>query len=70
MNTRDRIIKAIKHFNAMYDNQVNLSSEAAIEGLAELVHNAVLKQMHFDNTGTYNDQQLELFSNNDPLEHK
>lgn len=66
MNTRDRIITAIKKFNEQYNNQVNLASEGAILELAELVHDAVLKQ----NSETYNEQQMYLFTNNDTQEHK
>jgi len=66
MNTRERIIKAIKKFNVQNNNQVNLASEAAVLELAELVHGAVLKQ----SPETYNEQQLYLFTNNATDEHK
>ena len=63
-----RIIQAIKHFNAKYDNQVNLSSDAAVEQLAQLIHDTIDNE--HSNTGTYNEQQLELFSYNDSMKHK
>lgn len=52
----------------MYNHQVNLSSEAARIDLSEMIYNAVMKQDQVD--GTYNDQQMHLFTNIDDQEHK
>ena len=68
MNTQQRILQAITNFDQMYNHQVNLSSEAARIDLSEMIYNAVMKQDQAD--GTYNDQQMHLFTNIDDQEHK
>ncbi len=70
MKTRERILLAIKKFNDQYNGQVNLDSEAAQTDLAGYVYDAVLKQLDLDEPGTFNKQQMELFSYNPPGEHK
>jgi hypothetical protein len=62
MNTQQRITQAIINFVDRYP-QPNLESQAAQDTLSQMVYQAVMKQS--DWCGTYNDQQMELFSNND-----
>jgi hypothetical protein len=69
MNTKDRIHQAIVRFNDRYNNQVNLSSEAAIQELTAVIYDAVLKIGDYS-TGTFNEQQMYLFKNNDKEEPK
>lgn len=66
MNTQDRILTAINKFNDDNDGQVNLGSTYAREDLAELIYNAVMKQMNDQTVSeTYNTQEMFNFTNKD-----
>lgn len=62
MTTFERILKAITKFNDDCDGQANLNSPHARMDLATFVYDVVMKQ---EDPGTFNDEQLELFSNKD-----
>lgn len=67
-NTYNRIKQAIDKFNDDCNGQANLSSPHARDDLASLLYDAVMKQN--DTSATYNDQQLDIFTNNDDVKHK
>ena len=66
MNTKQIIKSTIDEFNSRYNNQVNLSSDAAVEELTRLIVDAIDNPME----GTYNEQQMHLFTNIEQEEHK
>ena len=66
MDTKQIIKSTIDKFNSRYNNQVNLSSAAAIEELARLIDDAITNPVE----GTYNEQQMYLFTNIEQEEHK
>lgn len=71
MNTKQRITRAIEQFNQDMNGQVNLHSASARDDLAEMIYDAIMKQIDFnDNEGTYNQQQMYLFTNKEQSEHK
>lgn len=71
MNIKQRITRAIEQFNQDMNNQVNLYSASARDDLAEMIYDAIMKQIDFnDNEGTYNQQQMYLFTNKEQSEHK
>ena len=71
MNTKQRITRAIEQFNQDMNGQANLHSASARDDLAEMIYDAIMKQIDFnDNEGTYNQQQMYLFTNKEQSEHK
>ena len=66
MNTKERILHAIQEFVAR-NPQTNLDSITSQENIAEIVYLAVMKRPY---EGTYNEQQLEIFTNLDACEDK
>ena len=66
MNKKQIIKSTIEKFNSRYNNQVNLSSDAAVEELARLIDDAMTNPVE----GTYNEQQMYLFTNIEQEEHK
>lgn len=66
MDTKQIIKSTIEKFNSRYSNQVNLSSDAAVEELARLIDDAITNPAQ----GTYNEQQMYLFTNIEQEEHK
>ena len=66
MNTKQIIKSTIDEFNSRYNNQVNLSSDAAVEELTRLIVDAIANPVE----GTYNEQQMHLFTNIEQEEHK
>ena len=66
MDTKQIIKSTIDKFNSRYNNQVNLSSAAAVEELARLIDDAITNPVE----GTYNEQQIYLFTNIEQEEHK
>lgn len=66
MDTKQIIKSTIDKFNSRYNNQVNLSSDAAVEELARLIDDAITNPVE----GTYNEQQMYLFTNIEQEEHK
>ena len=65
MNTKERIQHAIKYFIESVP-QPNLESEAAQQMLTECICRHILE----DNTSTYNEDQLNFFTEFDGDEHK
>lgn len=65
MNTRERILNAIKTFVEAVP-QPNLESEAAQQVLTEHICESILN----DQPGTYNHNQLNFFTDFDGNEHK
>lgn len=65
MNTRERIQHAIKRFIETVP-QPNLESEAAQLMLTQCICDSILEE----NTGTYNEDQLNFFTEFDGGEHK
>ena len=68
MSTFNRIKQVIDKFNEDCNGQVNLGSPYIRTDLAEAIYNAVMKQSN--ETETYNQQELKIFSNIDDSEHK
>lgn len=66
MNTKERILYAIREF-VVSNPQTNLDSITAQETIAEVVYRAVMKRPI---EGTYNEHQLEIFTNLDTCEDK
>lgn len=66
MDTKQIIKSTIDKFNSRYNNQVNLGSAAAVEELARLIDDAITNPVE----GTYNEQQMYLFTNIEQEEHK
>ena len=68
MSTLNRIKRTIDKFNEDCNGQANLGSSHLRADLAEAIYNAVMKQSN--ETETYNQQELKIFSNIDDSEHK
>ena len=68
MTTFNRIKHTIDKFNEDCNGQANLGSPYLRADLAEAIYNAVMKQSN--ETETYNQQELKVFSNIDDSEHK
>lgn len=61
MDTLDKIRHVIDQYNDNNSGQVNLGSNCARDTLARLIHDAL--SVDEIQPGTYNEQQLYLFSN-------
>ena len=61
MDTLDKIRHVIDQYNDNNSGQVNLGSNYARDTLARLIHDAL--SVDEIQPGTYNEQQLYLFSN-------
>lgn len=65
---KSKIQDTIKRFNASHNDQVNLASGSAQQDLADAIMRELLDcEVEIE---TYNEDQLELFSNIDPQQHK
>jgi hypothetical protein len=65
MNTKERILQAIKQFVGDVP-QPNLESEAAQQMLCDAICDSILNE----SPGTYNDNQLNFFTDFDGATHK
>ena len=70
MSTLNRIKAVLDKYNTDYNYQANLSSDSMRQWIAQDIYDAVMKQDISSDTATYNDTQMEFFSNLDRNETK
>ena len=70
MSTLNRIKAVLDKYNTDYNYQANLSSDSMRQWIAQDIYDAVMKQDISSDTATYNNTQMEFFSNLDRKETK
>ena len=70
MSTLNRIKAVLDKYNTDHNYQANLSSDCMRQWIAKDIYDAVMKQDISSDTATYNDTQMEFFSNLDRKETK